>query len=124
MKVGDKVYYYEIIINVKGKTVNQIKKEFKVIGWNEYNLCLNDEDFTTIKHTHKYLGERDQLFNEVVIWDWINDSYFNSIRARLYTSSPKDNISYRRAKRALEKHIKAKYAFLTEASKLLETIKL
>lgn len=122
MKVNDTVYRYEIRLDFKDDKVEQTKEESKIIGVNKYKLCIDDDDFTTIKHAPIYKGDKDYLFTEVGVIDWSNDRYLNCIYGYLYTLPTEDKKAYKRIKKALENHINKKLGKYTNISILLDKI--
>jgi hypothetical protein len=108
MKTGDKVFYYEIEIDFMGNNVKQAKEEHKIVAVNSHYLCIDNNDFTSIKHTKWYSGDVDTLFNEVRTYE-MKYTFTNKIFAELYTSSSNDKVAYRRMKKQIEKFIDKNY---------------
>jgi hypothetical protein len=126
MKVKDIVYEYSIKLDFVGRKVEQEQKKYSVIGYNMSKLCIDDYNFTSIKHTKSYRGDKDALFNDVSVYDtsgWAISSC-DYIKATLYTQTSNEKIAYRRMKKALEKFIYAKHGRYCNAISFLDQIKL
>lgn len=50
MKIGDKVFVYEVELNFTKNLVEQRKNQHTVIGINKYRFCIDDMQFTSIQH--------------------------------------------------------------------------
>jgi hypothetical protein len=124
MKVKDKVYHFCINLDFKENKVEQTKKEYTVIGVNDSYLCINDYHFNAIKRKKAYRGDNDGLFNEVSVYQSHFSTYWDYIKADLYTSSPSEKIAYRRMKKALEKFIYEKHGRYCNAISFLDKIQL
>jgi len=122
MKVNDTVYRYEIKLNFKDDSVEQLKEESKILGINKIRFCLDDSMFTTIKYKAAYIGDKDNLFNEVDVIDWSDDKHFNCIYGYVYTTVTDEKLAYAMIKKALERHINKKISTYTKAVLLLDKI--
>jgi hypothetical protein len=126
MQLKDTVYEYSIKLDFKKDTVEQKQQKHKVIGYNDSKLCVDDYNFTSIKHTKAYRGDSEVLFNEITVFDtsgW-SISSCDYIKANLYTQTSNEKIAYKRMKKALEKFIYKKHGRYCNAITFLDKIKI
>jgi hypothetical protein len=121
MKVKDKVYYFSIKLDFLKNCVDQYKKDYTVIGANSEYVCIDTDDFKSLKTKGIYRGDKAD-FNEVFTWEshWSNS--WDYISGTLYTASPSEKIAYRRIKKALEKYIYEKHGRYCNAIDFLDKI--
>jgi len=123
MQIGDKIYLREIRLNFgKAESVELKDEASEILGINGNYICLNNFQFTSIKHAALYDGDRDELVNEVRIYDWSNDSMFNCIMATMHTTNPDKSNSIKELKTALKSHMSKRYGKYGVASNLIDSI--
>ncbi len=102
-KVGDTVYSYMIELNFSKGVAEQEVKEYKILGVNENNLCIDSFYFNTFRYKPLYRGEKTD-FNKPSIVD-MTDVYCDYIRCYLYTTDNNKSKSFARVKEKLEEYI-------------------
>ena len=117
MKIGDTVYFFEVEILRECAKINETSEQYKIIGLNENRLCIDNKDFKTIKHTKLYNSDSDMIFNNVIICDWLYDSYIKKLYATLYTSNSSNKTAFKRLYKEIQKHVAEKYGVYSEISK-------
>jgi hypothetical protein len=124
MKVKDTVYEYTIKFDFLKDRVVQERCEYQIIGINDERMCINDRGFSSIKLKKSYRGDKDELFNDVVVFDSHYEGYWDYIQASLYSATTSEKIAYKRMKRALEKFIQKKHGRYCNAIAFLDKIEL
>jgi hypothetical protein len=125
MKVGDKVYYFEIKLDFKNDCVNQSKQEFNVAGVNEEYVCIDNYNFTSIQLKKRYSSDKEkELFNNANAWEMRFSTYWDYIQGFLYTTCSSEKVAYKKVKKALEEFIFEKHGRYCNAISFLDKIKI
>lgn len=122
LKIGDKVYTYEIELDFEKDKIKISKYENHVIGINEYRLCIDNKTFTSIKYRKQYKDDKDKLFGDVIIVDFTKFINFDCIIGTLYTTQADEKIAYKKVKDELEEYIYKNFGRYSKATKLLDSL--
>lgn len=122
LEIGQEIYKYKITLDFIKNEVSKDIESNKVIGLNQYRLCLDDYSFTRIDLEKKSYNSNCVLENAACNHCKLSN-YYDEITGTIYSSKKDEKKQYLKIKKALEKYIQQKFGRYV-ASDLLDKLEI
>jgi N-acetylneuraminic acid mutarotase len=122
MKIGDKIYEFEIILDFKKNEVRQKKEEHSIIGINKDRLVMNDEQFTTLELKKTRYNDHQTIIRTVGVYHSNFSIYYDEVKAYFHTTNPSEKIAKKIMKKKIESFMWEKFGRYTAQTHLLDKI--